>query len=92
MSKNLTANAVAEFDAEVKHAYQGMGLLRGSVRLRTGVIGSTHRFPKMGKGTATKRVPQTRVVPMNIAHTNATATIEGIGRMPWSGPRMILLF
>lgn len=87
MSKNLTANAVAEFDAEVKHAYQGMGLLRGSVRLRTGVVGSTHRFPKMGKGTATKRVPQTRVVPMNIAHTNATATIED-----WNAPEFTDIF
>lgn len=75
MSKNLTDNAVAQFDAVVKQAYQGAALLRSSVRLKTGVIGSTHRFPKMGKGTATPRVPQTDVVPMNIAHTKATATL-----------------
>lgn len=87
MSKNLTSNAVAEFDAEVKHAYQGMGMLRGTVRFRGGVIGSTHRFPKMGKGTATKRVPQTRVVPMNISHTNATATIED-----WNAPEFTDIF
>lgn len=87
MAKSLTDNAVAEFDAEVKHAYQGMGLLRGTVRLRTGVVGSTHRFPKMGKGTATKRVPQTRVVPMNISHTNATATLED-----WNAPEFTDIF
>lgn len=87
MSKNLTQNAVAEFDAEVKHAYQGMGLLRGTVRFRGGIIGSTHRFPKMGKGTATRRVPQTRVVPMNIAHTKATATIED-----WNAPEFTDIF
>ena len=87
MSKTLTDNAVAEFDAEVKHAYQGMGLLRGTVRFRGGVIGSTHRFPKMGKGTATKRTPQTRVVPMNIAHTKATATIED-----WNAPEFTDIF
>ncbi len=87
MSKFLTDNAVAEFDAEVKHAYQGMGLLRGSVRFRGGIIGSTHRFPKMGKGTATRRVPQTRVVPMNIAHTRATATIED-----WNAPEFTDIF
>lgn len=75
MSKTLTDNAVAQFDAVVKQAYQGSALLRSSVRLKTGVIGSTHRFPKMGKGTATVRVPQTDVIPMNIAHTKATATI-----------------
>lgn len=76
MSTQLSAAAITSFDALVKHAYQKAGLLRGSVRLRTGIVGSTHRFPKMGKGTATARVPQTDVVPMNVAHTNATATLE----------------
>lgn len=75
MSQQLTDNAVAQFDSEVKHAYQGMGKLRGTVRVRTGVVGSTHRFPKVGKGQATQRIPQTDVVPMNIAHTKVTATI-----------------
>lgn len=87
MSKALTDNAIAEFDAEVKHAYQGMGLLRGTVRFRGGIIGATHRFPKMGKGTATRRTPQTRVVPMNIAHTKATATIED-----WNAPEFTDIF
>lgn len=75
MSRTLTDNAVAQFDSAVKHAYQGMGVLRSCVRVRTGVVGSTHRFPKIGKGTASVRVPQTDVVPMNVAHTKATATI-----------------
>lgn len=87
MSKTLTANAVAEFDADVKQAYQGVGMLRGTVRFRGGIIGSSHRFPKMGKGTATRRVPQTRVVPMNIAHTKATATIED-----WNAPEFTDIF
>lgn len=75
MSQTLTDNAVAQFDSMVKHAYQGMGRLRSCVRVRTGVIGSTHRFPKVGKGQATQRIPQTDVVPMNIAHTKVTATL-----------------
>lgn len=87
MSKSLTDNAVAEFDATVKHAYQGAALLRGSVRFRAGIIGSTHRFPKMGKGTATPRVPQTDVIPMNISHTKATATITD-----WTAPEYTDIF
>ena len=87
MSKNLTDNAVAEFDAEVKHAYQLAGLLRGTVRFRSGVVGATHRFPKMGKGTATQRTPQTDVVPMNITHTNATATLTD-----WNAPEYTDIF
>lgn len=76
MSKNLTAAEINQFDAEVKQAYQGSGMLRGTVRVRTGVVGRTHRFPKMGKGIATARVPQAEVVVMDIAHTNAIATLE----------------
>lgn len=87
MSKALTQNAIASFDSMVKHAYQGMGKLRPCVRLRTGIVGSTHRFPKMGKGLATQRIPQTDVVPMNIAHTKATATIED-----WNAPEYTDIF
>jgi hypothetical protein len=76
MSRDLTLAAVASFDADVKHAYQGMGKLGETVRKRTNVVGSTHRFPKLGKGMATRRNPQGDVVPMNLAHTNATVTLE----------------
>jgi Phage capsid protein len=76
MSKTLSTAAIASFDAQVKQAYQGVAKLRNTVRLRTGVVGSTHRFPKLGKGVATKRVAQTDVTPMNVAHTNQTATLE----------------
>lgn len=87
MSINLSAAQIAQFDAMVKHAYQGTGLLRGTVRLKTGVVGSTHKFPKMGKGQATPRVPQTDVVPMNVAHTGATATLEN-----WNAPEYTDIF
>lgn len=76
MSKTLSAASIAEFDAEVKQAYQGSGKLRDTVRVRTGVVGGTHRFPKLGKGIATQRIPQTDVVPMNVQHSNQTATLE----------------
>lgn len=76
MSKTLSSASIAEFDAQVKQAYQGSGKLRNTVRVRTGVVGGTHRFPKLGKGIATRRVPQTDVVPMNVQHSNQTATLE----------------
>lgn len=81
MSINLTNNAVASFDRRVKHFYQGSALLRSSVRVKTGIIGSTHQFPLIGRGLATPRVPQTDVIPMNINHTNAVATLED-----WNAP------
>jgi hypothetical protein len=76
MSTSLSVAAIASFAAEVKHAYQDKGKLRDTVRIKTGVVGSTHRFPKLSAGMASRRVPQTDVIPMNLVHTNATATLE----------------
>lgn len=76
MSTSLSAAAIASFDAMIKHAYQERGKLRPTVRLKSNVVGSTHRFPKLGSGLATPRVPQTDVVPMNLSHTNVTVTLE----------------
>ncbi len=87
MSKVLTANAIASFDTRVKAAYQGDGMLAPCVTKKDGVVGSTHRFNIMGKGLATKRTPQTDVVPMNINHTNATATLED-----WNAPEYTDIF
>ena len=77
MSYQLSSAAIAAFDAMVKHAYASRGhLLRDCVRVRTGVVGSTHKFPKMGQGAAHLRgAPQTDVVPMNVAHSGVTATL-----------------
>lgn len=87
MSKNLTANAIASFDAMVKHAYQGQAELRETVRIKTGIVGSSHKFPKMGKGTATKRTPQTDVVPMNIGHSRVSVDLED-----WAAPEYTDIF
>jgi hypothetical protein len=77
MSTSLSNAAIASFDADVKHAYQDKkAKLRDCARVKTGVVGSTHRFPKLGSGIATQRVPQTDVIPMNLSHTNATVTLE----------------
>jgi hypothetical protein len=37
-----------------------------AVRQRRGVEGSTAKFPKVGKGVATLRIPQTDVTPLNV--------------------------
>lgn len=75
MSTGLPTNVISSFDTMVKHAYAASGTVRRTLRVKSGVVGSTHRFPKIGKGQATPRVPQTDVVPMGIAHSSATATL-----------------
>lgn len=81
MSTSISTAFIAQFDAEVKQAYQGAAKILSAVRMKDGVQGSTHRFPKLGKGLAQPRVPQTDVTPMNVQHSNATATLED-----WSAP------
>jgi len=87
MSINLTNNTIASFDKQVKKAYEGSGMLRGTVRVKTGVVGGTHQFPKMGKGLATPRIPQTDVVPMNIDHSNVVAILTN-----WNAPEYTDVF
>lgn len=76
MSVLFDTNAVAAFEADAKDAYQSGGVLRHTIRVVTGVVGSTYRFHKIGKGMASPRIPQTEVIPMGIGHTNETATLE----------------
>jgi len=75
MSVSLSNAFVTLFDAEVKQAYQGKAMLVPAVRQRRGVEGSTVKFPKVGKGVATVRVPQTDVTPLNVAFSTVTCTL-----------------
>ena len=75
MAVSINNAFVTLFDSEVKQAYQGQRLLAGVTRERTGVEGSTVKFPKIGKGSATIRVPQTDVTPLNVTYSQVTATM-----------------
>lgn len=88
MSKNLSAAVIQQFESEVKHAYAGQGIVRKTVRVKTGVIGNQVKFPAMGKGLATVRgSTQTDVTPMNITHAKPTATLED-----WVAPEYTDIF
>lgn len=87
MARSLTNNEVAQFDAEVKQAYQGTSKLRSTIRVKTGVVGATHQFPKFGKGLATPRLPQTDVIPMNVQQSHVVATLED-----WNAPEYTDIF
>jgi len=76
MAQNVTTAFVDLFDSEVKQAYQAESLLRGTMRTRSGVAGNTVKFPTIGKGVATLRVPQTDVTPLNVTYGQVTATME----------------
>lgn len=76
MVMQVSAVFIDSFDAEVKLAYQGIKSLRESVRVKTGVEGSTHRFPKAGAGVATQHNRGNDVVAMNAGRDKVTVTLS----------------
>jgi hypothetical protein len=44
--------------------------------MRTGVVGDTVKFPKVGKGQASIRVPQTDVTPINAAFSQVSVSLS----------------
>ena len=76
MSTNLSPAFVQLFEAEVHQAYQSSAVLRGAARTRTGVVGDTVKFPKVGKGTASVRTPSTDVVPINASFSQVSCSLS----------------
>lgn len=88
MSKFLSAAAQQQFDSEVLHEYQGMGSLKTTVTLRSGVVGDQYKFRRMGKGLAQPRgATQNDVTPMDVGHSLQTATLEN-----WVAPEYTDIF
>jgi Tfp pilus assembly protein PilV len=87
MSKNLSAVAVIEFDSMVKHAYQGMGLLKSAVTVRNNVVGDTYKFRRMGKGLANQKSTSDLVTPMDVGHEFKVATLSN-----WNAPEYTDIF
>jgi len=76
MAVGISNAFVQLFDAEVKQAYQASRMLAGVTRERTNVEGNQVKFPKIGKGTATVRVPQTEITPLNVTYSQVAATMS----------------
>lgn len=76
MSLTIDQAFITQFESEVHLAYQQRGSkLRGTVR-RKQATGSTVRFQKLGKGTASRKTRHGKVPVMNAVHSYADATIE----------------
>lgn len=77
MSTSITTAFIKQYEAEVHEAYQQRGTkLRNTVRLKTGVIGSTCQFQIGGKGSAGAKTRHGLVPLMNIDHSVVTATLS----------------
>jgi hypothetical protein len=75
MSIELSDNLSKQFESEVHHAFQSMGKLRDSVRVKN-VKGNQVQFPVMDKGAAVSRGATSTSIPlMDVAYTPVTATL-----------------
>lgn len=87
MSRYVSDLVVAEFDRDVKQEYAASANLRATVKVKSGVTGTTCRFQKSAQGLANKKTPQADVVPMNIDYSHVTATMED-----WNAPEYTDIF
>jgi len=76
MAISVNQAFVTGYEKDVHEAFQRRGSkLRMMVRHAVDVVGSTHVFQKVGVGVATTKGRNGNVTPMNVAHTNVTATL-----------------
>lgn len=70
MSVSIEQVFVKQFEADVHLAYQQMGTkLRSTIRSKTGVVGSSTTFQKVGKGVAATKSRHGIVPVMNLDHS-----------------------
>jgi hypothetical protein len=74
MANTISTSFIAQYNSDVKLAFQRGQLLRGTVRVAD-ANGSTHIFQKIAAGTATDKARNGDVVPMTPTHSIATATL-----------------
>lgn len=87
MSKTLSSVAVQEFDSLVKHAYQGMSLLKPALTIRNNVVGDQYKFRRMTKGLANQKSTSDLVTPMDIGHEFKVAILSN-----WNAPEYTDIF
>lgn len=84
MATQISTAFVTQYIAEVKHLYQRQGsVLRNTVRIKDGVIGSSTVFQKIGKGAATVKARAGVITPMNQDHTAVTCTLADFYAGDW---------
>jgi hypothetical protein len=70
-----TNAAIVSYDTEVKNAYQGSAVLRARVKVKTGVVGTTHNFRKMGSGVALQHTSNQLITPADYTHGKVPVTL-----------------
>ena len=84
MSVSIDNVFVKQFEADVHLAYQQMGTkLRASVRSKSGVVGASTTFQKVGRGTASTKSRHGIVPVMNLNHEPVECILQDYYAGDW---------
>ena len=84
MSTSVDVAFVKQFEREVHEAYQRKGSkLRGTVRTKNGIVGSSTTFQKAGTGTAVTKSRHGIIPPMNVLHENVECLLADYYAGDW---------
>ena len=84
MSMSVDQVFVKQFEADVHLAYQQMGTkLRSTIRSKSGVVGTSTTFQKVGKGIASTKSRHGIVPVMNLNHTPVECTLQDYYAGDW---------
>lgn len=84
MSVSIDKVFVKQFEADVHLAYQQMGTkLRATVRSKSGVVGASTTFQKVGKGTASTKSRHGIVPVMNLNHEPVECLLQDYYAGDW---------
>ena len=77
MSTSIDQSFIRDYQADVTHVFQREGgYLRNTLRMKTGIVGKSTTFQKVGKGTATTKGRHGVISPMNQDHTPIECTMQ----------------
>jgi hypothetical protein len=84
MATSIDQAFIKQYEREVHMAFQRRGSqILPTVRRKPNVTGTTTTFQKAAKGAATTKSRHGTITPMNIVHTNVTATMADFYAGDW---------
>lgn len=84
MSTSITNAFVKQYEGDVHHVFQREGSsLKPSVRVKSGIVGASTTFQKLGTGTATTKARHGVITPMNAAHTAVECALSDYYAGDW---------
>ena len=85
MATSVTSSFVQEYTTDLHHVFQREGsMLKDTVFLKDGIVGSTAHFQKLGTGTATTKSRHGEITPMNVTHTAPSVSLADFYAGEWS--------